>query len=62
MNFNTDLKQYLDFGRKLTAFYYEERYPPGPISSYTKKEIKEMQKIAEEIINRLKEEIEDQFS
>ena len=34
VNFDDKFQEYLDFGRKLTAFYYEERYPPGPISSF----------------------------
>ena len=55
--FNKEFQKYLDFSRKLTAFYIEERYPPGPISSFSKDEIKEILEIAEEIINKLKEEI-----
>ncbi len=58
VNFDSDSQKYLDFGRKLTAFYYEERYPPGPITSYTKEEIKEMLEVTEEIINKLKKGIE----
>ena len=58
MNFDDKFQEHLDFGRKLTAFYYEERYPPGPISSFSKEEIEEMLETAEEIINNLKEEIE----
>ena len=30
MDFDSSFEEYLDFGRKLTAFYYQERYPPGP--------------------------------
>jgi len=55
ISFDIEFQRYLDFGRKLTDFYYEERYPPGPVTSYTKKEVREMLEIAEEIINRLKE-------
>lgn len=55
MNFDDEFQKYLDFGRKLTAFYYEERYPPGPITSYSKEEIKEILDVAEEIIDKLKE-------
>ena len=58
MNFNAFYQKHLDLGRKLTAFYYEERYPPGPITSYSKQEVKEMLEEAEEIISKLKEEIE----
>lgn len=51
MSFNDVFQKYLDFGRKLTAFYYEERYPPGPTTPYSKNELKEMLKTAEAIIN-----------
>jgi len=57
MNFDDEYQKYLDFGRKLTAFYYEERYPPGPITSYSKEEIKEILEVAEEMIDQLKERI-----
>ncbi|ODS34972.1 MAG: hypothetical protein A7316_10915 [Candidatus Altiarchaeales archaeon WOR_SM1_86-2] len=58
MNFDGKFQEHLDFGRKLTAFYYEERYPPGPISSFSKEEMEEMLETAEEIINSLEEGIE----
>ncbi len=54
-NFDSEFGKYLDFGRKLSGYYYEERYPPGPMSSCTKKEIEEMLGLAEKIIKRLKE-------
>ena len=53
--FDDEFQKYLDIGRKLTAFYYEERYPSGPITSYPKKEMEEILFIAKEIINKLKE-------
>lgn len=55
LSFNEEFQKYLDLGRKLTAFYYEERYPPGPITSYSKGEIKRILKEAEKIIIKLKE-------
>ena len=55
LSFNEEFQKYLDFGRILTAFYYEERYPPGPITSYSKGEIKRILKEAEKIIIKLKE-------
>ena len=58
MNFNPALQKYLDLGRKLTAFYCEERYPPGPVAFYSKEEIKEILRAAEEMIDKLKEEME----
>jgi HEPN domain-containing protein len=35
-------QEFLDLGRKLTAIYYEERYPPGAISVFTVKEVKDI--------------------
>ena len=58
-NFNEEFQKYLDFGRKLTAFYYEERYPPGPISSCSKNEMEEMLDTAEEILNLIHEGIKE---
>jgi HEPN domain-containing protein len=54
MSFDDEFQKYLDLGRELTAFYYEERYPPGPITSYSKEEIEEILEVAEEIIDKLK--------
>jgi len=58
MNFDATFQKFLDLGRKLTAFYYEERYPPGSITFYSEHEVEEMLEEAEELINKLKEEIE----
>ncbi len=58
MTFDATFQKYLDLGRKLTAFYYEERYPPGSVTSYSKEEVEELLEEAEELINKLKEEIE----
>ncbi len=55
MDFDNTFEGYLDFGRKLTGFYYEERYPPGHIPSYSKEEVGEVLKTAEDVIERLKE-------
>ena len=55
MSFDDEFQKYLDLGRELTAFYYEERYPPGPITSYSKEEIEEILEVAEGIIDKLKE-------
>ncbi len=53
MNFDDFFQRYLDYGRKLTAFYFEERYPPGPVSSFSEEEVKNMLEIAEEIIENI---------
>lgn len=55
VSFGAGLQNYLDFGRKLTAFYYEERYPPGPVSPHPKGEVEEMLETAVRIITRIKE-------
>ena len=57
LSFDARFQTYLNLGRELTAFYYEERYPPGPITSYSKEEIEEILGEAEEIIDKLKERI-----
>lgn len=53
MNFDDYFQPYLDYGRKLTAFYFEERYPPGPVSSFSEEEVKNMLEVAEEIIENI---------
>jgi len=53
IKFDDSFKKYLDFGRKLTGFYFEERYPPGPVSTYSKKEIKKVLNIAEGVIEKI---------
>lgn len=53
IRFDKDLEDYLDFGRRLTAFYYEERYPVGPSTSCSKAEVEEMLESAEELIEKL---------
>ena len=55
VSYGAGLQSYLDFGRKLTAFYYEERYPPGPVSPHPKEELEEMLETAVKIITRIKE-------
>lgn len=55
MAFAPDFEIYLDFARETTAYYVEERYPPGPAVDYPRKEIKEALNIAKEMINRIKE-------
>ncbi|MHB1274875.1 MAG: HEPN domain-containing protein [Candidatus Humimicrobiaceae bacterium] len=31
IQFDKTFEDYLDFGRRLTAYYYESRYPPEPV-------------------------------
>lgn len=48
--YNEFFKDFLDYGRRLTGFYYEERYPPGPISEVPEEEVKEIIEKGEKII------------
>jgi HEPN domain-containing protein len=59
MQFDKRFQKYLDFSRKLTAFYFETRYPPGPPTSYSKEEVEEMLKTAEEFINLIEKELNE---
>lgn len=54
---NTDFKEYLDFARKATAYYIEDCYPPGPPIDYPREEIEESLKLAEEIIEKIKQSV-----
>jgi HEPN domain-containing protein len=47
-------EKYLDFTRSLTAYCYEERYPPGSIPSYTKEEVEGALRTAEEVIGKIR--------
>lgn len=47
-------QKYLDFARRVTAYYIEDRYPPGPPIEYSKKEIKQSLETAEKIIEEIK--------
>ena len=51
------LKKYLDFARKLTAYYMEDRYPPGPVTNYSEEEIKQSINEAERLIEKILKEI-----
>ena len=52
--YNTSFLEFLDFARELTSFYYEDRYPPGPISEVSEEEAKEILEKAEIIIELIK--------
>ncbi|MFQ6099680.1 MAG: hypothetical protein ACE5OS_00385, partial [Anaerolineae bacterium] len=54
-DFDDIFADYLDIGRKLTAFYYTERYPPGPVLSYPTGETTQMLEAAIEIIEKIKD-------
>ena len=54
-DYGLQYKEYLDFGRTLTAFYYTGRYPPGPVDEYDVKEVKDLLKTAKKSISDIKE-------
>jgi len=47
-------RKYLDFARRVTAYYIEDQYPPGPPIEYSKKEIKQSLETVEKIIEEIK--------
>ena len=49
-------KRDLESARKITAFYYENRYPPGPPSEVSEEEAEEIMNSAERIIDKIKAE------
>ena len=55
IEYNADFKEYLDFARKATAYYIDDRYSPGPPIDYPREEIEKSLKLAEEIIEKIKQ-------
>lgn len=62
MTFDADFETYLDFARRTTAYYVEDRYPPGPTVDYPREEIKEALSTAKEMIERIKEAVKEKLS
>jgi HEPN domain-containing protein len=54
LEFQGDFSIYLDFARKVTAYYIEDRYPPGPPQDYPRDEIGKDLEMAEELIEKIK--------
>ncbi len=52
VDFDSAFEAYLDVGRRLTAFYYMERYPPGPVPSYPVEETQQMLEVANEFVEK----------
>ena len=46
---------FLDLARRLSAFYIEDRYPPGPTHGYSREEIKAIFAEASDLINKFKD-------
>jgi HEPN domain-containing protein len=57
MDVESAFETYLDLGRRLTAFYYTERYPPGPVPSYAFEETRRLLKQTEALIRRIKSQL-----
>ncbi|MCK4386351.1 MAG: HEPN domain-containing protein [candidate division Zixibacteria bacterium] len=53
--FIESIEQYVDFCVKVTGYYVEDRYPPGPSEEYPKEEIGEALKKADELICKIEE-------
>ncbi len=52
--FDMVFKEYLDFGRELTAYYTESRYPPVLENEISKKDAERLLKISNEFIDKIK--------
>lgn len=48
-------EQFLDFARVVSAYYLEDRYPPGPPADYPREEIADILKQADKLIAKIKE-------
>ena len=57
IEFDKSFEEFLDFGRKLTAFYHENRYPPGSIIEISKNDAKEMLNTSLVMIKKIKNKI-----
>jgi len=53
MDFDKEMEKYLDLGRRLTLFYYEERYPPGAPLSISRGDVEYILESVEEFIEKL---------
>ncbi|MBI2304150.1 MAG: HEPN domain-containing protein [Chloroflexi bacterium] len=55
IEYDATFNDYLDMARRLTAYYLEDRYPPGPPADYPREEIAEILAQAERLIARIRE-------
>ena len=58
LRYDPSLGKYLDFARNLTAYYMEDRYPPGPVTDYSEEEMKQSIDKAEELIKKILKEMD----
>jgi HEPN domain-containing protein len=57
VDFDNAFREYLDMARELTAFYYTECYPPGPMPSYSLEKTREMLEAASGLIEKIKDKL-----
>jgi hypothetical protein len=57
-DFDNTLSDYLELGRRLTAFYYIERYPPGPVPLYSTQETRRLFDKGSELVQHILNELE----
>ena len=53
--YDAAFSDYLDLARRLTAYYLEDRYPPGPPSDYPREEVAALLEQTQKLIARIKE-------
>ena len=58
-DFDSAILDYLDLGRKLTAFYFIERYPPGPVPTCSAEETRRLFDRGSQLIQRILDQLEN---
>ena len=58
-DFDSKISDYLDLGRRLTAFYFIERYPPGPVPLYSGDETRRLYERGRELVQHILDQLED---
>ena len=53
IEYDAVFSDYLDMARRLTAYYLEDRYPPGPPTDYPREEIAHVLEQTEKLIARI---------
>ena len=55
IEYDATFSDFLDIARRLTAYYLEDRYPPGPPADYPREEIADIMEQTEKLIAKIKE-------
>jgi len=53
--YDASFSDYLDMARRWTAYYVEDRYPPGPPADYPREEIADVMEQTEKLIAKIRE-------